>query len=145
MGIAVDESTKSEDLRKYDSWFQLAFGTGEVLDLQDKIFSMWEQKEVKGQHLKMAKLDPQVDMKFKSRKSDLVVEELAKDRKWALQGIKDDRLLINTILSRVAAKECSLNKMITEFQKLVDFLYYCLCLDCFLNLLLILTFMCNVF
>ena len=42
VGIAVDESTKSKGLHKYDSWFQLAFRTGEVCDLQDKIFSMWE-------------------------------------------------------------------------------------------------------
>ena len=35
VGIAVDESTKSEGVREYDSWFQLAFRTGEVWDLQD--------------------------------------------------------------------------------------------------------------
>ena len=58
VGIAVDESTKSEGLRKYDSWFQLAFRTREVWDLQDRIFSMWERKEIKGQRSKKAKLDP---------------------------------------------------------------------------------------
>ena len=30
VGIVVDESTKSDNLSKYDSWFQLAFRTGEV-------------------------------------------------------------------------------------------------------------------
>ena len=39
-GIAVHESTKSEGLRKCDSWFQLAFRIGEVWNLQDRIFSM---------------------------------------------------------------------------------------------------------
>ena len=58
VGIAVDESTRSEGLRKYDSWFQLAFRSGEVWELQDRIFSMWERKEVKGQRSKKAKLDP---------------------------------------------------------------------------------------
>ena len=120
VGITVDESTKSEGLRKYDSWFQLAFRIGEVWDLQDRIFSMWEHKEIKGQKSKKAKLDPQVEMKSKSRKSDLVIEELAEDMKllpWrSLQGIKDDRLLIS-VLSRVAAKEFSLDEMVTEFQK----------------------------
>ena len=120
VGIVVDESTKSEGLRKYDSWFQLAFRTGEVWDLQDRIFSMWEHKEVKGQRAKKAKLDPHVEIKSKSRKSDLVIEELAEDMKllpWrSLQGIKDDRLLIS-VLSRVAAKEFSLDEMVTEFQK----------------------------
>ena len=109
VGIAVDESAKSEELRKYDSWFQLAFRTGEVWDIQDKIFSMWEPNlEVKGQRAKKGKLDPQVEMKTKSRKSDLVIDKLAEDMKLlplkSLQGIKDDRLLI-FVLSRVAAEE----------------------------------------
>ena len=121
VGIAVDESTKSEGLRKYDSWFQLAFRTGEVWDLQDKIFSMWERKEVKGQRSKKGRIDPQVEMKSKTKgKSDLVIEELAEDMKllpWrSLQGIKDDRLLIS-VLSRVVAKEFSLDEMVTDLQK----------------------------
>ena len=48
VGIVVDESTKSEALRKYDSWFQVTFKTGEFWDLQDRIFSMWERKEING-------------------------------------------------------------------------------------------------
>ena len=95
VGIAVDESTRSEGLRKYDSWFQLAFRFREVWELQDHIFSMWEKKEVKGQRSKKTKLDPQVEMKSKSRKSDLIIEELPEDMKllpWrSLQGIKDER------------------------------------------------------
>ena len=55
VGIAVDESMRSEGLRKYDSWFQLAFRSGEVWDLQDRMFSMWEWKEVKGQTVKESK------------------------------------------------------------------------------------------
>ena len=66
VGIVVDESTRSEGLRKYDSWFQLAFRSGEVWELQDRIFSMWERKEVKGQRSKKENLDPQVEMKSKS-------------------------------------------------------------------------------
>ena len=136
VGIAVDESTKSEGLRKYDSWFQLAFRTGEVWDLQDRIFGMWERKEVKGQRAKKAKVDPQVEMKTKSRKSDLFIEELAEDMKllpWrSLQGIKDDRLLIS-VLSRVAAKEFSLDEMVTELQKYVKLkcfsLFLCISFD----------------
>ena len=72
VGIAVDESTRSEGLRKYDSWFQLAFRSGEVWELQDSIFSIRSKK---------AKLDPQVEMKSKSRKSDLIIEELPEDMK----------------------------------------------------------------
>ena len=97
----MDESTRSEGLRKYDLWFQL----------QDRIFSMWQRKEVKGQRSKKAKLDPQVEMKL--------LPELPEDMKllpWrSLQGIKDERLLVS-VLSRVAA-EFSLDEMVTEFQK----------------------------
>ena len=90
-------------------------------DLQEKIFSMWERKEVKGQRSKKGRIDPQVEIKSKSKgKSDLVIKELAEDMKllpWrSLQGIKDDRLLI-PVLSRVVAKEFSLDEMVTELQK----------------------------
>ena len=84
VGIVVTENTRSEGLSKYDSWFQLVFQSGEVWELQDCIFSMWEQKEVKGQRSKKEKLDPQVEMKSKSHKSDLIIEELPKDMKLLL-------------------------------------------------------------
>ena len=134
MGIAVDESTKSEQLRKYDSWFQLAFRTGEVWGLQDRIFNMWEHTEVKGQRAKKAKVDLRVEMKTKSHKSDLFIEELAEDMKllpWrSVQGIKDDKLLI-FVLSRVATKEFSLEEMVVELQKYVKLksfsFFLCIC------------------
>ena len=83
----------------------------------DRIFSMWERKEVKGQRSKKAKLDPRVEMKSKS---NMILEDLPEDMKllpWrSLQGIKEERLLVS-VLSRVAAKEFSLDEMVTEFQK----------------------------
>ena len=61
-----------------------------------------------------------MEIKSKSCKSDLVIEELAEDMKllpWqSLQGIKDEKLL-TSVLSRVAAMEFSLDEMVTEFQK----------------------------
>ena len=61
-----------------------------------------------------------MEIKSKSCKSDLLIEELAEDMKllpWrSLQGIKDDRLLIFVLL-RVSAKEFSLDEMVIEFQK----------------------------
>ena len=81
---------------------------GEVRESQDRIFSMWERKEVKGQSSKKEKLDPHVGMKSKSHKSDLIIEELPEDMKllpWQpLQGIKDERLLVS-VLSQVVAKD----------------------------------------
>ena len=63
VGIVTDDTTKSEGLRKYEPWFQLAFRDGNVWDLQDMIFTMWENKEVKGQKIKKGKVDPHVDVK----------------------------------------------------------------------------------
>ena len=81
---------------------------------------MWERNKVKGQRSKKAKLDPQVEMKSKPRKSDLIIEELPEDMKllpWrSLQGIKEERLLVS-VLSQVAAKEFSFHEMVIEFQK----------------------------
>ena len=75
---------------------------------------------MKGQMSKKEKLDPHVEMKSKLRKSDLIIEELLEDMKllpWRfLQGIKDETLLVS-MLSRVSAKEISLDEMVTEFQK----------------------------
>ena len=86
--------------------------------MHDRIFSMWERKEVKGQRSKKAILDPSVEMKSKSRKSDLIIEEIPKYMKLIplrpLQGIKDDGLLIY-VLSRVATKEFSLEETVIEF------------------------------
>ena len=64
------------------------------------------------------KLDPQVEMKSNSGKSDLIIEGLLEDMKFlplrSLQGIKDERLLVS-VLSRVATKEFNLDEMVTEF------------------------------
>ena len=121
VGIVTDESVKSEGLRKYEPWFQLAFRDGKVWDLQDIIFSMWENKEVKGQKVKKGKVDPQVDVKgSKGKKLDFTIEEAAEDMKltqWrALQGIKDETLL-TSVLSRVISKELSLDEMVVELSK----------------------------
>ena len=121
VGIVVDDNVKSDGLRKYESWFQLAFRDGAVWDLQDQIFSMWENKEVKGQRQKKCKVDPQLELKSQAaKKIDLTIEEAADDMKlslWrAMQGIKDEQLLVS-VLSRVVAKELSLEEMVTEFNK----------------------------
>ena len=52
VGIVVDDNVKSDVLRKYKSWFQLVFRDGDVWDLQNQIFAMWESKEIKGQRQK---------------------------------------------------------------------------------------------
>ena len=121
VGIVIDDTVKSDGLRKYEPWFQLAFRDGAVWDLQDKIFTMWVNKEVKGQKVKKGKVDPQVEVKgAKGKKLDYTIEEAAEDMKltpWrSLQGIKDETLLVS-VLSRVLAKELSLDEMVVELSK----------------------------
>jgi hypothetical protein len=40
VGIVIDDSMKSDGMRKYEPWFQLAFRDGQVWELQDLIFTM---------------------------------------------------------------------------------------------------------
>ena len=71
----VDDVVKTDGIRKYESWFQLAFRDGEVRNLQDQIFTMWENKEVKGQRQKKSKVDPQLELRSTSAKNiDLTIE-----------------------------------------------------------------------
>ena len=121
----VDDVVKSDGIHKYESRFQLAFRDGEVWVLQDQIFTMWENKEVKGQRQKKSKVDPQLELKSTSAKNiHLTIKETADDMKlslWrAMQGIKDEQLLVS-VLSRVVAKELSLEEMVTEFNKSLHF------------------------
>ena len=82
---------------------------------------MWENKEVKGQRQRKGKVDPQMELKsIAAKKIDLTIEEAADDMKltpWrSMQGIKDEQLLVS-VLSRVVAKELSLEEMVTEFNR----------------------------
>ena len=120
-GIVVDDNVKSDGLHMYESWFQLAFRDGEVWDLQDQFFLMWENKEVKGQRQKKCRVDPQLELKSTAtKKIDLTIKEAVDDMKmslWrAMKGIKDEQLLVS-VLSRVVAKALSLEEMVTEFNQ----------------------------
>jgi hypothetical protein len=121
VGIVIDDSVKSDGMRKYEPWFQLAFRDGQVWELQDLIFTMWENKEVKGQKVKKGKIDPQIEAKAsKNKKNEFTIEEAAEDMKltpWrSLQGIKDETLLVS-VLCRVISKELSLDDMVLELSK----------------------------
>ena len=70
VGIIVDDALKSDGIQKYDSWFQLAFRDGVVLKLQDQIFTMWENKEVKGQRHKKRKSRPTTGVEVHCSKKD---------------------------------------------------------------------------
>ena len=116
VGIVVDDNVKSGGLRKYESWFQLVFRDGDVWDLRAQIFTMWENKEIKGQRQKRSRVDLQRELKSTAKKIDLTIEEVVNDMLlslWrAMTGIKDEQLLVS-VLSRVVAKELSLDEMVT--------------------------------
>ncbi len=76
---------------------------------------------MRGLKTKKGKIDPQVEAKeSKGKKLEYTIEEAAEDMKltpWrALQGIRDERLLIS-VLSRVISKELSLDEMVLELSK----------------------------
>jgi len=92
-----------------DNIFQLAFITGEIWELINKIFRMWENIEIKNQKVKNCK-----PLICSSSKSGLKMKMLPEDitiTPWrALQGVKDEKLL-RTILSCVSLGELSLDEM----------------------------------
>ena len=76
---------------------------------------------VKGQRQRKEKVDPQLELKSTAaEKIDQTIEGAVDDMKltpWrSMQGIKDEQLLVS-VLSRVVAKELSLEEMVTEFNK----------------------------
>ena len=75
----------------------------------------------KRSNTKKSKIDPQLELKSNvAKKIELTIEEAANGMKlshWrSMQGIKDEQLLVS-VLSRVMAKELSLEEMVTEFHK----------------------------
>src|SRR5450759_1335106 len=50
--------TKRDSLSKHDHLFQIAFRTGEIWDLQDKIFDMWLKFETIGQKKYISPVKP---------------------------------------------------------------------------------------
>ena len=66
-------------------------------------------------------MDPQLELKSSvSKNIELTIEEAAYDMKLSLwrvmQGIKDEQIFI-FVLSRVVAKELTLEEMVTKFNK----------------------------
>ena len=81
----VNDALKLDGIRKYESWLQLAFRDGEVWDLHEQIFTMWENKKVKGQRQKKSKVDTLLELKSTTaKKIDLTIEEATNDMKLSL-------------------------------------------------------------
>lgn len=106
---------KFNDLfRGVDNIFQLAFRTGEIWELINEIFIMWENIGIKNQKVKRYK-----PLTCSNSKLGPEMKQLPKDMTitpWrALQGVNDEKL-VKAILSRVRSGELSLEEMSEEFQ-----------------------------
>ena len=110
------KDNRSSDLfRGVDNIFQLAFRTGDIWNLIDDIFSMWEDIGIKNQKVRKSK-----PLICSNNKSAPELKQLPDDMTitpWrAMQGVKDEKI-VKTILSRVKSGELSLEEMSEEFQK----------------------------
>ena len=104
----------SDIFRSIDNIFQLAFRTGEICELINEIFSMWENIGIKNQKVKRSK-----PLICSNSKSSLEMKKLLEDMTitpWrAMQEVKDEKC-VKEILCRVSSGELSLEEMSKEFQ-----------------------------
>ncbi len=104
-----------DSLSRWDGLFQLAFRTGEIWDLQDKIFTMWTKFEVLGQKKPMS---PSKTTKSKAPKVEKkTVKKTSGDLNmghWrALQGLSNQDH-VKRLLLRVVNRMISLEQMYQE-------------------------------
>jgi hypothetical protein len=122
IGFPIDEESVkvknrkgSDAFRVVDSYFQLGFKTGQIWDLVDEIFNLWENIGIKNQ--KVRKYKPLIGS---TSKTGPEIKNLPDDMTitpWrTMQGVKDEKLVI-AILSRVRSGELSMEEMCDEFKK----------------------------
>jgi hypothetical protein len=98
-----------------DNYFQLGFRTGQVWDLIDEIFTLWENISIKNQRVKKAK--PLICGTSKTGPDIKNIPDDMTITPWrSIQGVKDDKLII-TILSHVRSRELSMEEICDEFKK----------------------------
>ncbi|MCO5600319.1 hypothetical protein L7F22_054429 [Adiantum nelumboides] len=104
--------------KQYDNYFQLAFQDGEVWDLREEIFKLYEQGKLKGQ--KLSKTHASLKGKGVSKEdSPKTIPEDMKITPWRqLQGIREKSLII-AILSRVKGGSISLEQMGEDFERIM--------------------------
>jgi len=111
------------NIKPFDNFFQLAFRDGEIWEMQEHIFNLWEQGKLKGQKMLKA---PSISRGGKA-KADEAIKPLLIDMKitsWrSMQGIRDTSL-INHILARVKAENISLEEMGAEFERYISIVFY---------------------
>ena len=98
-----------------DNIFQLEFRTGEIWELTNHIFELWENVGIKSQKVKKSK--PLICSNSKSGPKMKLLPEDMTIRPWiSMQGVKDENI-VKTILSRIKLGELSMEEMFEEFLK----------------------------
>ena len=106
---------KFEIFRGMDKIFQLEFRTGEIWELINEIFEMWQNIGIKSEKVKNFK--PLICPNSKSGLEMKLFPEDMTSTSWrAMQEVKDEKLF-KTILSRLKSRELSLDKISEEFLK----------------------------
>jgi len=109
------DKVNSEIFRGRYIIFQLELRTGEIWELINYIFDMWENIGTKNQKVKNPK--PLICSSSKSSPEMKLLLEYMTITPWrALKGVKDENI-VKKILSRVKSAELSLDEMCEEFQK----------------------------
>ena len=111
-----EKSRKGNDIfRVVDTYFQYGFRTGQVWDLIDEIFTLWEYVGIKNQRVKKAK--PFICGRSKMCHDIKNIPDDMTITPWrSIQGVKDDKLMV-TILSLVRLRELSMEEKCDEFKK----------------------------
>ena len=100
----------------------MEFITGEIWELIDRIFELWENVGIKSQKVKRYK--PLISANSKSSpKMKILPEDMTITHWRSMQGVKDENL-VKTILSRVKSGELSMEEMSEKFLKFVIFTFF---------------------
>jgi len=114
------DPTKRDTLSKHDHMFQIAFRTGEIWDLQERIFQMWLKFETLGQKKQASPTKPK-GTKAKSAKPVRSLKKVSGDLNlgnWrALQGLPNNEF-VKRLLTRVVNRAISLEQMAAEGEKI---------------------------
>lgn len=111
-----------DTLSRWDGLFQLAFRTGEIWELQDKIFTMWQKYEVLGQKKPVSPSKATKGPKSKPpKKGGKSLKKTSGDLNmghWrALQGLSNQEH-VKRLLLRVVNRMISLEQMFQEGEML---------------------------
>lgn len=115
------EIDKRDTLSRYDHMFQIAFRTGEIWDLQEKIFDMWQKFDTLGQKKQASPTKPKGPKAKPARQSAKTMKKVSGDLNighWrALQGLPSGDQ-VKRLLLRVVNRVISIEQMSHEADKI---------------------------